>query len=315
MMSRAPTSARLREAPDSDVRPAAAARTAARLWWRAPGVSLYVGDARGVLRGLPAGSVDCVVTSPPYWGLRDYRVAGQYGGEPTLDAYVRSVLGVFDEIARVLHPAGTVWVNLGDTYGGSWGNYIAPGSTTRTAGVRVAWAQGSCRPPQTRARAKDLQGVPWRAVFALTEHGWWLREAIVWSKPNARPESVRDRLAQRYEMVFALARSARHWWMPDGPSAHDGDSDVCGDDVVGGVWTIPTSRSRSGHIAPGPVALAARCIRTGCPPGGRVLDPFSGSGTTGVAARGLGRSFVGIDLDPASHVLARQRLSQTGSGR
>jgi DNA modification methylase len=268
-------------------------------YWRGPGVTLYQGDACEVLRGLPAGVVDCVVTSPPYWGLRDYRVAGQYGTEPTVDGYVESLARVFDEVARVLCSKGTVWVNLADTFGGSWGNYIAPGSTAATAGRRVRWRQGSHRPPQTRSRAKDLQGVPWRVAFALVERGWWLRDAIVWAKPNARPESVRDRLSQRYEMLFLLTRTADHWWTPDQDDRQ----------TNGGVWLIPAPRSRWGHVAAGPVALAERCIQYGCPPGGVVLDPFCGSGTTGVAALARGRDFLGIDLDPASHAIARQRLS------
>jgi len=183
-------------------------------YWRGPGVTLYQGDAREVLRDLPAGSMDCVVTSPPYWGLRDYRAARQYGIEPAVDGYVESLVRVFDEVARVLTSRGTVWVNLADTFGGSWGNYVAPGSTAATAVRRVRWRQGSHRPPQTRSRAKDLQGVPWRVAFALVEHGWYLREAIVWGKPNARPESVRDRLSQRYEMLFLLTRTVNHWWTP-----------------------------------------------------------------------------------------------------
>jgi DNA modification methylase len=269
-------------------------------YWHGPGVNLYRGDARDVLGGLPAGSVDCVVTSPPYWGLRDYRVAGQYGVEPTVDGYVESLVRVFDEVVRVLTPRGTVWVNLADTFGGSWGNYVAPGSTATTAGRRARWRQGSHRPPQARSRAKDLQGVPWRVAFALVERGWCLREAIVWVKPNARPESVRDRLGQRHEMLFLLARTADHWWTPADHDDHDED----------GMWLIPAPRSRWGHVAAGSVALAERCIQYGCPPGGVVLDPFSGSGTTGVAARTHGNAFVGIDLDAASHAIARRRLEQ-----
>jgi site-specific DNA-methyltransferase (adenine-specific) len=229
--------------------------------------------------------------------LRDYGVAGQLGTESTVDDYVAALVSVFGEVSRVLTPTGTVWMNVGDTYGGSWGNYIAQGSSAATATRRASWRQGVRRPPQTRARGKDLQGVPWRVALAMVEHGWRLREAIVWAKPNARPESVRDRLAARYEMVFAFARNTHHWW-----ASHHNDR-------TGDVWTIPAPRSRTGHAAPGPVELAARCIRLGCPPDGTVLDPFSGSGTTGVAARALGRGFVGIDLDPASHAIARQRLS------
>jgi site-specific DNA-methyltransferase (adenine-specific) len=266
-------------------------------------VRLLVGDARSMLRTLPDRSVDCVVTSPPYWGLRDYRVPGQYGGESTVDEYVEVLVGVFDELARVLTVSGTVWLNLGDTYGGSWGNYIAPGSVSMTATVRAGMSLGTGRPPQSTLRRKDLLGVPWRVALALAERGWVLREAIVWAKPNARPESVTDRLSQRYETVFLLTRGEDHRSDPDDRWVGEPDRDD------GAVWTISPERARLGHIAAGPVALAQRCIRLGCPPGGLVLDSFSGSGTTGVAARQLGRRFIGIDLDPACHDIARRRLT------
>lgn len=274
-------------------------------YWHGPATTLYLGDARDVLRRLPSESVACVVTSPPYWGLRDYRVGGQYGYESTVEGYVESLVGVLDEISRVLVPSGTVWLNLADTFGGSWGNYIAADSTAATATARADWSQGSRRPPQTRSRPKDLQGVPWRVALTLVERGWWLREAIVWVKPNARPESVRDRFAQRYEMVFALARGPAPWWTPEVDESAGTTQ----------VWSIPAPRSRSGHVAAGPVALAARCIRIGCPPGGTVLDPFSGSGTTAIAAHLLGHSYVGIDLDAEGHSIAQARIARQSTGR
>ncbi|HVK26239.1 MAG TPA: site-specific DNA-methyltransferase [Actinokineospora sp.] len=271
-------------------------------------VQLIVGDARSTLRTLPDSSVDCVVTSPPYWGLRDYRLPGQYGGESTVDGYVQVLAGLFDELGRVLTDTGTVWLNLGDTYGGSWGNYIAPGSTSITATVRASMSQGTGRPPQSSSRRKDLLGVPWRVALALAARGWSLQETIVWAKPNARPESVTDRLAQRYETVFLLTRSADSR-NPDNDSACGPDRDASA------VWTIAPDRGRQGHIAAGPVALARRCIGLGCPPGGLVLDPFSGSGTTGVAARLLGRRYIGIDLDPACHDIAHRRLADIEGSR
>ena len=263
-------------------------------------VTLLLGDAAQVLAGLPSDSVDCVVTSPPYWGLRDYGVPGQLGAEPTVEGYVRRLVGVFDEVARVLASRGTVWLNLGDSFGGSWGNYVAPGSAARTARLRGAVKYGSHRPPQAAHRAKDLVGVPWRVVFALLERGWVLRNAVVWHKTNARPESVRDRFAQRYEWVFLLARTTEHWFQPVSEQATAGD-----------VWTVGADRARTGHCAAGTVEIARRCVRLGCPAGGAVLDPFSGSGTTGLAARERGCSFVGIDLDPACHEIAARRLGES----
>ncbi|WP_409463275.1 DNA-methyltransferase [Amycolatopsis sp. GA6-003] len=266
-------------------------------------VRLCVGDAREVVAGMAAGSVDRVVTSPPYWGLRDYRVAGQYGVEPTVDGYVERLAEVFGELSRVLAPGGTVWLNLGDCFGGSWGNYVAPGSVARTALVRAATGYGVHRPPQSLFRRKDLVGVPWRVALSLQDHGWLVRNAVVWEKPNARPESVRDRLAQRYETVFLLTRSPEHWF------ASDSVLDQAGSDV----WRVPAGRSGTGHPAVGTLEIARRCVRLGCPRGGVVLDPFCGSGTTGIAALEHGCSFVGVDLDPACGDLARRRLAEAAA--
>lgn len=267
---------------------------------RDEGVSLRSGDAVDTLAALPDASVDCVVTSPPYWGLRDYSIGGQYGQEPTADEYVDVLCAVFDQVARVLVDSGTLWLNVADSYGGSWGNYIAAGSGSVTARARACSTLGSRRPPQSRYRRKDLLGIPWRFALALVDRGWLMRNAVVWVKPNARPESVRDRLSQRYETLFLLTRSLDHFFATPAGS-DDGD-----------VWSIAAPRSRWPHIAVGPIELAARCIRHGCPPGGTVLDPFSGSGTTAVAARMAGNRFVGIDIDAANHSIAVRRLTERG---
>ncbi|QFU86991.1 site-specific DNA-methyltransferase [Amycolatopsis sp. YIM 10] len=254
---------------------------------------LWVGDAAELVAAMSPGSVDCVVTSPPYWGLRDYRVEGQYGDESTVEQYVARLVDVFEGIGRTLSPVGTVWLNLGDCFGGSWGNYVAEGSSARTASARVATGYGVHRPPQAALRRKDLVGVPWRVVFALQDRGWLLRNAVVWEKPNARPESVRDRLAQRYEMVFLLTPAASRW------------KSALGDDL----WRVSADRARTGHPAAGTLEIARRCVRLGCWTGGVVLDPFSGSGTTGLAALEHGCSFIGIDLNPDCEAMAYRRLS------
>jgi len=260
---------------------------------------LSVGDAAEVVAAMSPASVDCVVTSPPYWGLRDYRVEGQYGAESTVDRYVSRLAELFDEVRRVLSPEGTVWLNLGDCFGGSWGNYVAAGSAARTAPARAATGYGVHRPPQSAHRSKDLIGVPWRVAHSLQQRGWILRNAVVWEKPNARPESVRDRLAQRYELVFLLVRSETHWLSSGGLST----------DAATDLWTVPAGRSRTGHPAAGTLEVTRRCVRLGCPRGGVVLDPFCGSGTTGLAALEHGCSFIGIDLDPACRELAYRRLA------
>ncbi|NBH07737.1 site-specific DNA-methyltransferase [Amycolatopsis sp. SID8362] len=253
-------------------------------------VTLYSADGAEAVKQLPLGSVDCVVTSPPYWGLRDYGVRSQLGIEPRVEDYVARLAGLFDGLAQILSPRGTVWLNLGDSYGGSWGNYVAKGSTARTAPVRLRSSYGSRRPPQSAFRAKDLVGVPWRVAFALMERGWLVHREIIWHKPNARPESMRDRFAHRYETIFELAR----------------DRGETGAETA--VWTVSADRGRVGHPAVGTLEIARRCVRLGCRPGGTVLDPFSGSGTTGLAAREHRCRYIGIDINPDSHALALRRL-------
>jgi DNA modification methylase len=262
-------------------------------------ITLCLGDAADVVAGMPRASVDCVVTSPPYWGLRDYRVAGQYGAEATVEEYVGRLADLFDDVGRILVPGGAVWLNLADSFGGSWGNYVAEGSRARTAPDRVATGYGVHQPPQSTYRAKDLVGIPWRVALSLQARGWLLRNAVVWEKPNARPESVRDRLGQRYEMVFLLTRDETHCLQPDRGSA----------DVATDVWRVGAGRARTGHPATGTLEIARRCVRLGCRSGGVVLDPFCGSGTTGLAAREHGCRFIGIELDPGYHAVAASRLS------
>jgi DNA modification methylase len=179
-------------------------------------IHMRAGDCRDVLPTLEPDSFDCVVTSPPYFGLRDYGVAGQIGLEPTLDAYVEQLCSVFDALWRVLKPSGTAWLNLGDSYAspptGNLGNKITLG------GGQANQAAGLSRPDKIRSsglKPKDLCGVPWRVAFALQSEGWWLRSAIVWAKPNPMPESVTDRPTSSYEMVFLLTKSERYFYDAD----------------------------------------------------------------------------------------------------
>jgi DNA modification methylase len=359
-------------------------------------VTLYLGDAAQVLAAMPDESVDCVVTSPPYWGLRDYgtgrwaggddscrhepadrrRVDGarcgtcganwfdpQYGLEPTLGTYVGRLVGVFDQLRRVLASTGTCWLNIGDGYSSAAGG--APASGRRQSnGIRATRPRS-----QDMLAPKNLIGVPWRVAFALQASGWILRNAVIWSKPNPMPESVSDRLSATYELLFLFTRSPRYHFDLDPirlplkwPKAADG-SRVFGGVRKGGaggvgatarrrggryggkydaahpvvepgagrgnliplghahqaahpqgrnpgdVWTIATRPYRGAHVAPFPVDLPLRAIAAGCPPGGVVLDPFSGAGTTGLAALQLGRRYVGIDLAARFHDEALARLA------
>ncbi|AYQ98553.1 methyltransferase [Mycobacterium phage Reptar3000] len=251
-------------------------------------MTLYHGDAYTVADGLASGSVDSIVTSPPYFGLRNYGQPGQYGIEATPAEYVEKLRKLFGELRRVLADDGTLWLNLGDTYKG-----------------------------------KNLLGMPWRVALALQDDGWILRNDVVWQKPNAAPQSSRDRLTGRYEHVFLFVKQSSYWFDLDPIRVkYDGDraasrrarsgrvnkansvaSEWKPDDSKGrnpgDVWTIPTTPFPGSHFATFPQELPRRCILAGCKPGGVVLDPFHGSGTTGLVALGLGRRYVGIELNAA----------------
>ena len=313
------------------------------VYYRDPRVTLLIGDAADQLGCLPAGSVDCVVTSPPYWGLRDYGVPGQHGTEPTPTDYVNHLRDVFDQARRALADSGTAWLNLGNCYSGQHRDLRDRIGAAARTGQRPP-ARGSGLP------AKNLLGMPWRVAHALQADGWIVRNAIVWHKPNAMPESVHDRLTVSYELVFFLVKTPRYYFdldpirepaatPPDRRTPTDRAGGVLGRKYVGpemalpggsrwndmaqsqhspratplrrrprDVWTISTRPYPGAHNAPFPVDLPARCIAAGCPPNGLVVDPYSGAGTTGLAALSLGRRYLGIDLNPAYHALARARL-------
>lgn len=273
-------------------------------------ITLHHGDAIEVTKTLPPGTVDCVVTSPPYFGLRDYGVEGQYGSEADPLGYIQHMVELFDEIKRVLAPDGTVWLNIGDSYamrpGGFGGD---PKHKKDTAFQRVSSGD---RP------AKNALLIPWRVALALQDAGWILRNSIIWAKPNAMPESVTDRLSQKYEPMFMLTKSTSYYFdLPavmeravgqveprNAPGSDLGVVDVEPVSSVAGevlrnpgdVWAIPTAPFRGAHTAPMPPKLALRCIQAGCKPGGVVLDPFNGSGTSGFVATRTGRRYIGIDI-------------------
>jgi DNA modification methylase len=302
-------------------------------YYRDEQVTLLLGDALEVLRAMPDGSVDCCVTSPPYFGLRDYGFEGQCGLEATPAEYVETMRAVFAEVRRVLADDGTLWLNLGDSYvTGATGTRVssglqgAPNSTTTRQGFGAKGGGG--------LPSKSLIGIPWRVAFALQDDGWILRNDIIWHKPNAMPESMADRLANRHEHMFLLAKSQRYHFDLDAirnphapstlrrsttrspymapgqiPNVKARPSGERGANP-GDFWPINTRPYADAHFAVMPPELAARCIKAGCKRGGTVLDPFSGSGTTGAAARMLGRAYVGIDLNPDYHDLAVKRFAQ-----
>lgn len=307
-------------------------------------VTLHCGDALAVLREMPSESVNCVMTSPPYFGLRDYGIDGQYGHEPTPQGFAETLREMFREVRRVLAKDGTVWLNLGDSYAGSASGY-REGSARADGQVR---GDGHSRrnrngTPACGLPTKNLIGIPWRAALALQDDGWILRNDIIWHKPNAMPHSVKDRLTNRYEHVFLLTRSKKYHFDLDAirepllypeasgtgikfggkKAAGYGNISYSGKEYVtdpgkgknpGDVWSITTKPFPEAHFATYPPDLARRCIAAGCPEGGTVLDPFSGAGTTGMAALEQDKKYIGIDLNPEYLDLSlRTRLKVLGA--
>ena len=284
------------------------------------------GDALERLREMPDGSVQTCVTSPPYWGLRDYRIDGQLGLEATPEEYVANMVEVFREVKRVLRDDGTLWLNLGDSYAargysGGMNSLQKPHQATKAVGFRSA-------PPGLKS--KDLVGIPWRVAFALQADGWYLRSDIIWAKPNPMPESVTDRPTKAHEYVFLLTKSARYYYDADaiaerttGPDkanafrrpqslTHRNGSldpyESSGSRNKRTVWTITAKPYSGAHFATFPPELPEVCIKAGSSEGDVVLDPFSGAGTTGMVAARLGRSYIGIELNPEYAEIAHIRI-------
>lgn len=355
---------------------------------------ILVGDVRTRLKEIDDESVQCVVTSPPYWGLRDYgtakwegglqacdhlgnpmatrhkinantngsndvknsaireffkdickkcgakRIDSQLGLEATPQEFVTNLCDVFDEVWRVLKTDGTLWLNLGDSYAGSGkgpaGNLGAKHNERHLEHKHSAIVPEGLKP-------KDLVGIPWRVAFALQERGWYLRQDIIWAKPNVMPESVRDRCTKSHEYIFLLTKSSKYYydhiaikepvsevslkrsqsgWKTNRPSAKTStagiDVDIMGNRFVNpegrnkrDVWFIPTASFKGAHFAVMPEKLVEPCILAGTKQGDTVLDPFTGSGTVGVVANRHGRNFVGVELNPQYAEIANQRIGLT----
>lgn len=263
------------------------------------GSTIYEGDALTVLRRLPSSSVRCVVTSPPYWGLRDYGVQGQIGHEDTMIQFLHRLVGVFAEVKRVLADDGTLWLNIGDGYTSGNRGYRAPDKKypVRAMDVRPSTPDG--------LKPKDLLGIPWRLAFALQSDGWYLRSDVVWHKPNAMPESVKDRVSRSHEYLFMLTKSERYYydWQAVRERAHDGRLRN-----RRSVWSVKTRPSSVAHSASFPPDLVRPCIQASTVAGDFVLDPFFGSGTVGVVCQELGRECLGIEVNPEYVAIAAERL-------
>ena len=310
---------------------------------------ILVGDALTHLRQLPDNVVNCVVTSPPYWCLRDYGIPNQIGLELTYLEYVENLRVIFREVRRILRLDGTLWLNLGDTYAGSWGAQSRgddyPG--TLTGGSTLSARQIVAHPKQTQTgsrkrtpglKAKDMVGIPWRVAFALQEDGWWLRSEIIWAKPNGMPTSQLDRCTSAHESIFMFTKSAKYWSDFDAIKTPPRESTLVrtAQDLqaqagshrtlktngpmlaVGGarpammrdVWFVSSGSGFNGdHFAVMPEEIARRCVLAGCPENGIVVDPFGGAGTTAVAALKHNRNCLLIELNPDYATIARQRCA------
>lgn len=301
---------------------------------------IYNEDCITGIQKLPSDVIDCCITSPPYYALRDYGVDGQIGLENTPEEYIQRLVYVFNSIYRVLKPTGTLWINIGDSYAGSghgaWQNkegskqMYVPNPGDPITRIPKRWAG---------IKPKDLIGIPWMLAFALRASGWYLRQDIIWAKPNPIPESVKDRCTKSHEYIFLLSKSPQYYFdvrAIQEPSTTQGTA-VGSENRYGGkkytehpdkffrtksgnayvhrdfrnkrdVWSVPTQPCKDAHFATYPERLIFDCIRAGCPENGIVLDPFMGAGTTAVVARKLNRKYIGYELNAEYIQIADNRL-------
>ncbi len=327
---------------------------------------VILSDALKALRSLTEKSVDCCVTSPPYYGLRDYGVDQQIGLEETPAEYIDKLVEIFREVRRVLKYNGTLWLNMGDSYAGSGKGRNADGtpcngnSISREENIKFGGILPSAR--HLEFKRKDLMGIPWELALALRNDGWYLRQDIIWYKPNCMPESVKDRCTKSHEYIFLLSKSEKYYFdyeairepamgfdnsLPAGSrgtltpnsrrrkgnsrtfrggvytnnrtyensadmarTSHGNTENVTGLRNKRDVWIVSTKGCKEAHFATFPEKLIEPCILAGCPTGGTVLDPFAGSGTTGVVANRHGRNFIGIELNPDYCGIMERRLEE-----
>lgn len=305
---------------------------------------IMVGDCRTLLDDIADDSIDCVVTSPPYWSLRDYGVDGQVGHKQEFAQYLIEMTAIFRKVRRVLKPTGTMWLNLGDTYRSVGGTGHQGLHGARCDRSHTQRNPKRATESDSRIKNKDLYGLPWCVALMLQTDGWYLRRDIIWEKPNCMPESVTDRPTTSHEYVFLMTKEERYFYdasairepairsdesiYDNGLNGHGGGTSHAGqgsstrkfgsDPTMRNsrsVWRIATEPSPYKHHALMPLQLAQRCLMAGCPKGGTVLDPFFGCGTTGLAAQIMGLGWVGIELNADFAETARRRLEEHPSNR
>ena len=309
---------------------------------------IYHGDSLVQLRKLESESIDLIITSPPYYGLRNYGVDGQIGLEKTPQDYINNLMNVFTECKRVLKKTGSLWVNIGDTYGTVSGGSVDYLKGNKKIYGKIPYHEGIVTSQDVKKTLvqKSLIGIPERFVIAMTDAGWIRRNTIIWYKPNCMPSSAKDRFTVDFEYFYFFTKSQRYYfetqyeplsnetilrykrgvsatnkWVngPDGqtkhtmnqPSQHDKNREHPHKDIgrlKRTVWQIPTQPLKEAHFAVFPEKLIETPINACCPPNGIVLDPFCGSGTTCLVAKKLGRQYIGIDLNPQYIQIAQKRI-------
>lgn len=310
--------------------------------------TIYQGDCIEMMKQMPDNSIDCCITSPPYWGLRDYGHSDQLGLEPTPDEYIANMVKVFHEVKRILKTDGTLWLNIGDTYAGSNNGAGDKRENGSSISKRDEVYQGQKPGKTPGSKPKELVGIPWKLALALSADMWYLRQDIIWSKPNPMPESVKDRCTKSHEYLFLLTKRKNNYYydykairepakydgrkqtyhqgspkhakgcMPNGQiqtMAKNGHErwtkDETGEYVRNkrSVWTVQTNSFKDAHFATFPIELITPCIKT-TRPGATILDPFMGSGTTAIAAIMEGRKYIGTELNPEYCKIATTRILQ-----
>jgi len=257
---------------------------------------LICGDTETVLSKLPGSIFQTCITSPPYWSLRDYNIPGQIGLEESVFAYIDHLVRVFAQVRRVLTDDGTLWLNIGDSYTSGGRTWRATDKKNRVRAMNV-------RPPTPEGlKPKDLIGVPWLLAFALQKEGWYLRADLIWNKPNCQPESVKDRPTRSHEYLFLFSKSEHYQYDPSAVRGPNGRN-------LRTVWDIPTKPYPEAHFATFPSSLVEPCVKLATTHGDLILDPFIGSGTTGLVALKLDRRFIGIELNPSYLQIADDRLN------
>ena len=303
---------------------------------------IYLGNCIDVLKTFPEKSINCCITSPPYYGLRDYGVDGQIGNEESPEEYIEKLVSVFDEVKRVLTDDGVLWLNLGDCWAGS-----NQGSGTKNPTAKQASNHGtnymttgnhkSKLAKLNGYKPKDLIGIPWMAAFALRDAGWHLRQDIIWAKGNPMPESVRDRCTKSHEYIFLLTKSRKYYFdsesikeprvsqhgsgnkerkqRPNSDVLHKGNQagsiPYDGSETLRNkrdVWNVNIKPCKEAHFATFPDTLIEPCVLAGCPENGIIIDPFMGAGTTGMVAKRHNRNYVGIELNPEYIKIAENRI-------